>query len=132
MNRKTLVNFLETYNYKYSESEQTISVELEFNQMVFIEFQPDDQIKITDKLANTNFLTGRFEMPFKKAIRYTGILAAISPIVIIASYYLGLVLFLVFFWSGILIITLFFMLFFLIFYHTQLENFKTRIMNLSD
>ncbi len=124
---------METYNYKYSKNEQFISIELEFNQMVFIEFQPNHQIKITEKLMSWNFLTGRFEMSFKKAIRINGIVAAITPIAIIVTYYLELldILFVLIF-SGLFTITLFYMLFFLISYHTQLENFKTRIMNLPD
>jgi len=133
MNRETIVNFLNTYNYEYSENEQVVSVELEFNQLVFIEFKLNHQIEITDKLIGWNFLTGLFEMSFKKAVRYNMIGAVIAPIVIIlVACFLETDLLFVLIFSGLLIITLFYMLFFLVFYHTQLENFKTRIMSLSD
>lgn len=133
MNKEPLVNFLETYNYEFSENEQFISIELEFNQMIFVDLKPDKQIEITDKLIGWDFLTGLFEMSFKKAIRYNIIGAVIAPIVIIlAAYFLETDLLFVLIFSGLLIITLFYILFFLVFYHTQLENFKTRIMSLSD
>lgn len=132
MNEENLLKFLNTYNYAYIKNDQLISIELDKNHRVLVEFKSDGQIEITDKLIGWNFLTGMREKPLKGAIKTQLILAAFGPFVMLGAYYLKLDFIFILIWSILLITSYWYVFIFFVFYNTQLENFKTRIMSLSD
>jgi hypothetical protein len=70
MEKVKVLNFLNKYNYNYSEKDKTIFVKLELAQQVKIEFDEPNKIIITDKLIGWNFLTGLIEMSLKNALIY--------------------------------------------------------------
>ena len=70
MDREKVLNFLNKYNYTYSEKNNSIFVKLEFAQQVKIEFDQPNKIIIKDKLIGWNFLTGMIEMSLKNAFIY--------------------------------------------------------------
>ncbi|NRT13636.1 hypothetical protein [Flavobacterium sp. 14A] len=68
MEKEKVLNFLNKYDYNYSEQNNTIFVKLELAQQVIIEFNDPNKIIIKDKLIGWNFLTGMIEIilaPYK-------------------------------------------------------------------
>ena len=70
MEKEKVLNFLNKYNYNYSEKNNSIFVKLELAQQVKIEFDGPNKIIIKDKLIGWNFLTGMIEMTLKNAFIY--------------------------------------------------------------
>ena len=70
MEKEKVLNFLNKYNYNYSEKNNSIFVKLELTQQVKIEFDEPNKIIIKDKLIGWNFLTGMIEMSLKNALIY--------------------------------------------------------------
>ena len=70
MEKEKVLNFLNKYNYNYSEKNNSIFVKLELAQQVKIEFDEPNKIIIKDKLIGWNFLTGMIEMTLKNAFIY--------------------------------------------------------------
>ncbi len=70
MEKEKVLNFLNKYNYNYSEKNNSIFVKLELAQQVKIEFDEPNKIIIKDKLIGWNFLTGMIEMSLKNALIY--------------------------------------------------------------
>ena len=70
MEKEKVLNFLNKYNYNYSEKNNSIFVKLELAQQVKIEFDEPNKIIIKDKLIGWNFLTGIIEMSLKNALIY--------------------------------------------------------------
>ena len=69
MEKEKVLNFLDKYDYSYSEKNNTIVVKLELSQQVKIELS-SNKIIIKDKLTGWNFLTGIIEMSLKNALIY--------------------------------------------------------------
>ncbi len=70
MEKEKVLNFLNKYDYSYSEKNNVIFVKLELAQQVEIKFYEPDKIIIKDKLIGWNFLTGMIEMSLKNALIY--------------------------------------------------------------
>jgi hypothetical protein len=70
MEKEKVLNFLDKYNYSYSEKNNSIIVKLELAQQVKIEFDEPNKIIIKDKLIGWNFLTGMIELSLKNALIY--------------------------------------------------------------
>jgi hypothetical protein len=70
MEKEKVLNFLNKYDYSYSEKNNIIFVKLELAQQVKIEFDEPNKIIIKDKLIGWNFLTGMIEMSLKNALIY--------------------------------------------------------------
>ena len=76
MEKEKVVNFLNKYNYNYSEKSNSILVKLELAQQVQIKFEEPNKIIVEDKLIGWNFLSGIIEMSLKNAliVNFVGII----------------------------------------------------------
>ena len=70
MEKDKILNFLDKFDFNYSNDNQKIVVNLDFAQKVIIELKDGDKIKISDKLTGWNFLTGLISMSLKNAMVY--------------------------------------------------------------
>ena len=126
MEKQQILNFLNKYNYTYTESNKNIIVKLDFSQRIYINLDEENKIKISDKLTGWNFLTGIIEMSLKNAMLYNFIGAIIIGIMFFCFQLESQ--------SNILIpiylVFILWVLMFTFYYLVKLENFKTRIMNL--
>ena len=125
MEKEKVLNFLNKYNYSYSEKNNSIFVKLELAQQVQIEFKEPNKIILKDKLIGWNFLTGMIEMSLKNALIYNFIGTILFGILCMYSENkengLNLIaLFLVFMTWVIL---------FSFYYIVKLESFKNQIIN---
>lgn len=126
MDKDSALNFLNQYNFKYSEYGDLITVKLDFAQRVVLDFSKTHKLIITDKLTGWNLLTGFIEMNLKNAIIYNFVSGIITLFILIAIQAKN---------SGMNLIPIFmtFILWTLLFsgyYALKLENFKTQIMAL--
>lgn len=125
MEKDKVLNFLNKYNYNYSEKNNSIFVKLELSQQVTIEFDAPNKIIIKDKLIGWNFLTGMIAMNLKNALLYNFVGLFLLGFVCLYSKNTEnginlVVLFLVFITWVIL---------FSGFYLVKLESFKNQVMN---
>jgi hypothetical protein len=125
MEIEKVLNFLDKYDYSYSEKDNSIFVKLELAQQVTIEFDVPNKIIIKDKLIGWNFLTEMITMSLKNAsiFNFVGLILfgficlycentenGINLIVLFLVFITWIILF-----SG--------------FYLIKLEGFKNQIMN---
>lgn len=125
MEKEKVLNFLNKYNYSYSEKNNSIVVKLELAQQVRIEFDEPNKIIIKDKLIGWNFLTGMIEMTLKNALIYNFVATIVFGILCIYSENKE---------NGLHAISLFLVLITWIilfsgFYIVKLESFKNQIIN---
>jgi hypothetical protein len=125
MEKEKVLNFLDKYDYSYSEKDNSIFVKLELAQQVTIEFDVPNKIIIKDKLIGWNFLTGIITMSLKNAFIYNFVGLILFGFICLYSENTEkginlIVLFLVFITWIIL---------FSGFYLIKLEGFKNQIMN---
>ena len=125
MEKDKILNFLNKYNYNYSEKNNSIFVKLELAQQVKIEFDEPNKIIIKDKLIGWNFLTGTIEMTLKNALIYNFIWTIILGILCMYSENKE---------NGLNFIALFlvsitWIILFSVFYIVKLESFKNQIIN---
>ncbi|MFT5963951.1 MAG: hypothetical protein ACI9L6_000671 [Flavobacterium sp.] len=125
MENEKVLNFLDKYDYSYSEKDNSIFVKSELAQQVTIEFDVPNKIIIKDKLIGWNFLTGMITMSLKNAFIYNFVGLILLGFICLYSENTEngrnlIVLFLVFITWIIL---------FSGFYLIILEGFKNQIMN---
>ena len=125
MEKQKVLNFLNKYNFIYSEKNNSIFVKLELAQQIEIEFNEPNKIIIKDKLTGWNFLTGIIEMSLKNALIYNfvGMLILGTLTMISANENNGLdfIPFLFVFSTWVIL--------FSVFYIVKLENFKNQVIN---
>ena len=128
MEKEKVLNFLNKYNFTYTEKNNSIFVKLELAQQVKIEFdEPNIIIIIKDKLIGWNFLTGMIEMTLKNALIYNFIGTILFGILCMYSENKE---------NGLNVIALFlvfitWIVLFSVFYIVKLESFKNQIINWS-
>ncbi|MEI6695227.1 MAG: hypothetical protein WCO13_04075 [Bacteroidota bacterium] len=126
MNKEKVKQFLDKYEFKYSEKENFITVKLELAQQVEIDFNKPNKIIIKDKLVGWNFLTGMIGMSLKNALIYNFIGIMLFGFICLYAEIMSdnilnfLSLFLVFI-SWIVLFTSFYLI--------KLEIFKSQIIN---
>ena len=125
MEKEKVLNFLDKYNYSYSEKNNSIIVKLELAQQVKIEFDEPNKIIIKDKLIGWNFLTGMIEMSLKNALIYNFVATILFGILCMYSENKE---------NGLNVIALFlvfltWIILFSGFYLVKLESFKNQIIN---
>ena len=125
MEKEKVLNFLDKYNYSYSEKNNSIIVKLELAQQVKIEFDEANKIIIKDKLIGWNFLTGMIEMSLKNALIYNFVATILFGILCMYSENKE---------NGLNVIALFlvfltWIILFSGFYLVKLESFKNQIIN---
>ena len=125
MEKEKVLNFLNKYDYNYSEQNNTIFVKLELAQQVIIEFNDPNKIIIKDKLIGWNFLTGMIEMSLKKAFIYNFVGTILFGILSIYSENKenGLNL------LGMFLVFITWIILFSTYYIVKLESFKNQIIN---
>ena len=125
MEKQKVLNFLNKYNFIYSEKNNSIFVKLELAQQIEIEFNEPNKIIIKDKLTGWNFLTGIIQMSLKNALIYNfvGMLILGTLTMISANENNGLdfIPFLFVFSTWVIL--------FSVFYIVKLENFKNQVIN---
>lgn len=127
MEKEKVLNFLNKYNFTYTEKNNSIFVKLELAQQVKIEFDEPNIIIIKDKLIGWNFLTGMIEMTLKNALIYNFIGTILFGILCMYSENKE---------NGLNVIALFlvfitWIVLFSVFYIVKLESFKNQIINWS-
>jgi hypothetical protein len=125
MEIEKVLNFLDKYDYSYSEKDNSIFVKLELAQQVTIEFDVPNKIIIKDKLIGWNFLTGMITMSLKNAFIYNFVGLILLGFICLYSENTE---------NGINLIVLFlvfitWIILFSGFYLIKLEGFKNQIMN---
>ena len=125
MEKQKVLNFLNKYNFNYSEKNNSIFVKLELAQQIIIEFDEPNKIIIKDKLIGWNFLTGMIEMSLKNAFIYNFIGTLLFGILCLYSENKE---------SGMNIIGMFlvfttWVILFSGFYNVKLESFKNQLIN---
>ncbi len=125
MEKDKILNFLNKYNYNYSEKNNSIFVKLELAQQVKIEFDEPNKIIIKDKLIGWNFLTGTIEMTLKNALIYNFIGTIILGILCMYSENKenGLN------FIALILVFITWIILFSVFYIVKLESFKNQIIN---
>jgi len=124
MSKEKALNFLDTFDYQYEIQASEIIVYLDLHQKVILNFSPENNIRISDKLTRWNFLTGIVEMKLKQAILYNFFGCLIVSFLFMWIFHEGNNLFLLPF----LLIIFLWIVFFSFYYQLQLESFKTRIL----
>lgn len=127
MEKEKVLNFLNKYNFTYTEKNNSIFVKLELAQQVKIEFDEPNIIIIKDKLIGWNLLTGMIEMTLKNALIYNFIGTILFGILCMYSENKE---------NGLNVIALFlvfitWIVLFSVFYIVKLESFKNQIINWS-
>jgi hypothetical protein len=125
MEKEKVLNFLDKYDYSYSEKDNSIFVKLELAQQVKIEFDVPNKIIIKDKLIGWNFLTGMITMSLKNTFIYNFVGLILFGFICLYSENTE---------NGINLIVLFlvfitWIILFSGFYLIKLEGFKNQIMN---
>jgi hypothetical protein len=125
MEIEKVLNFLDKYDYSYSEKDNSIFVKLELAQQVTIEFDVPNKIIIKDKLIGWNFLTGMITMSLKNAFIYNFVGLILLGFICLYSENTE---------NGINLIVLFlvfitWIILFSGFYLIKLEGFKNQVMN---
>lgn len=125
MENEKVKDFLNKYNYTYTEKNNSIFVKLEFAQQIRIEFDEPNKIIIKDKLVGWNFLTGMIEMSLKNSLIYNfigtilfGILCSYSE-----NKENGINL------NAMFTVFITWIILFSGFYQVKLESFKNQLMN---
>lgn len=73
MNKETIKQKLEKFDYEFYEKGNKLIVKLGFSLDIEIEFTDENKIVIKDKLRGWNFLTGMFEMSIKSSLVFNTI-----------------------------------------------------------
>lgn len=68
MNIEDTANFLEKLDYKYERQDDTLTIIMDYNHRIFMDFQNPKKIIIRDQLVTWNFITGMLKMSIRKAI----------------------------------------------------------------
>lgn len=68
MSKEKIVNHLQKFDYSFSESGNTVVVELDFSLQIIIDLSEPDRIRINDRLKTWNFLSWPFSMSIKKSM----------------------------------------------------------------
>jgi ABC-type multidrug transport system fused ATPase/permease subunit len=118
-------DFLNKYNYTYTEKNNSIFVKLEFAQQIRIEFDEPNKIIIKDKLIGWNFLTGMIEMSLKNAFIYNFVGTILFGILCLYSENKENGMNLI----GMFIVFTTWVILFSGFYIVKLESFKNQLMN---
>ena len=125
MEKQKVLNFLNKYNFNYSEKNNSIFVKLELAQQIIIEFDEPNKIIMKDKLIGWNFLTGMIEMSLKNAFIYNFVGTILFGILCLYSENKE---------SGMNLIGMFlvfttWVILFSGFYNVKLESFKNQLIN---
>ncbi len=68
--KELIKNKLEKYEYKYSEHNDILSINMGLSLYVNVEFKENGKVKVSDKLKGWNFLTGMLSMSIKASMIY--------------------------------------------------------------
>ena len=120
-----MLNFLNKYNFNYSEKNNSIFVKLELAQQIIIEFDEPNKIIIKDKLIGWNFLTGMIEMSLKNAFIYNFVGTILFGILCLYSENKENGMNLI----GMFLVFTTWVILFSGFYIVKLESFKNQLMN---
>lgn len=118
MELNKITKILEENNYKYKVKNQSIIVSLEFSQNVVIDLSNSSKIKISDHLANWNFLTGCIKMSLKNAFLYNFML------LLFFGFFCQYAAFIDYNFTSLLLTFIAWVLLFSMFYLIKLESFK--------
>ena len=127
MTKSIITNHLNKFDYKYSEQDEKLIVELDFSLQIVIDLSVNEKIKISDRLKRLNFLSWPFEMSIKGSMIYNlfGFLIALLIFLGIKKYYDNYSLTLIF------LSAIFWNLYWLIYYLIKADNFKKEIIDLT-
>jgi len=127
MTKSIIINHLNKFDYKYSEQEEKLIVDLDFSLQIVIDLSVNEKIKISDRLKRLNFLSWPFEMSIKGSMIYNliGFLIAFLIFLAIKKYYDNYSLTIIF------LSAIFWNLNWLIYYLIKADNFKKEIINLT-
>ena len=125
MEKQKVLNFLNKYNFNYSEKNNSIFVKLELAQQIIIEFDEPNKIIIKDKLIGWNFLTGMIEMSLKNAFIYNFVGTILFGILCLYSENKENGMNLI----GMFLVFTTWVILFSGFYIVKLESFKNQLMN---
>jgi len=127
MTKSIIINHLNKFDYKYSEQEEKLIVDLDFSLQIVIDLSVNEKIKISDRLKRLNFLSWPFEMSIKGSMIYNliGFLIAFLIFLGIKKYYDNYSLTIIF------LSAIFWNLNWLIYYLIKADNFKKEIINLT-
>ncbi|NVO10904.1 MAG: hypothetical protein HXX16_13145 [Bacteroidales bacterium] len=126
MTKSIITNHLNKFDYKYSEQDEKLTVELDFSLQIIIDLSVNEKIKLSDNLKRSNILTGPFQMSIKGSMIYSLILFSIGVLIFVEILQIKDPGFLVFFpivfcWNFYWVIN----------YLIRAENFKKEIINLT-
>ena len=125
MEKNKILNFLDKFDFNYSNDNQKIVVNLDFAQKVIIELKDGDKIKISDKLTGWNFLTGLISMSLKNAMVYNFVGGIIIGFLFITLQLRNSEINMV----PIYLVFILWVLMFSVYYLIKLESFKNQLMN---
>ena len=125
MEKDKILNFLDKFDFNYSNDNQKIVVNLDFAQKVIIELKDGDKIKISDKLTGWNFLTGLISMSLKNAMVYNFVGGIIIGFLFITLQLRNSEINMV----PIYLVFILWVLMFSVYYLIKLESFKNQLMN---
>lgn len=125
MENDKILNFLDKFDFNYSNDNQKIVVNLDFAQKVIIELKDGDKIKISDKLTGWNFLTGLISMSLKNAMVYNFVGGIIIGFLFITLQLRNSEINMV----PIYLVFILWVLMFSVYYLIKLESFKNQLMN---
>ena len=125
MEKDKILNFLDKFDFNYSNDNQKIVVNLDFAQKVIIELKDGDKIKISDKLTGWNFLTGLISMSLKNAMVYNFVGGIIIGFLFITLQLRNSEINMV----PIYLVFILWVLMFSVYYLIKLESFKNQVMN---
>ena len=125
MEKDKILNFLDKFDFNYSNDNQKIVVNLDFAQKVIIELKDGDKIKISDKLTGWNFLTGLISMSLKNAMVYNFVGGIIIGFLFITLQLRNSEINMV----PIYLVFILWVLMFSVYFLIKLESFKNQLMN---
>ena len=121
MNIKNTEEFLDKLDYIHLREGDKLTIKMDYNHQVFIDFKTPKKVFIKDQLTTWNFITGSFKMSIRRAF-LTNLLFNIilSTLISFVNIKLGITVF---------IILLVWLLFWSIFYISKYENLRYFISN---
>ena len=127
MKKEIITNYLNKFNYDFTEMEEKVVVKLDFSLEILIDLSIPDKINISDRLKSKNFLSWPFSMSIKGTMLYNFIFSFIVMLLFLGlrnsynNFVLTLVVIFAAFWN----------LYWLIYYLIKAENFRKEIIYLT-
>ncbi len=126
MTKSIITNHLNKFDYKYTEQDEKVIVELDFSLQIIIDLSVNEKIRINDRLKKSNPLTCPFQMSIKSAMIYSLCLFFVCLFLFVEILKFNdpstLVFFPIIFCSNF---------FWVVTYLIRAENFKKEIINLT-